>query len=408
MQRIGLTILFATCLFAVSAPGWAGTYRVVYTFTGSPDGGYPASPPSSIGGMLYGTTASGGAFGSGTIYSLDPATGTEQTLYGFTNGADGSTPEGGLTEVGGTLFATAQDGGDTAGSRFCGGTYYFGCGAIASLNVKTGALTVVYDFQGHDDGDAPIGNLILSGGVLYGTTFYGGDGGCKDNDLYEYGCGTIFSVDPATGAETVLYAFRNRGADGMNPTGALLKVGPLLYGLTTDGGAAGYGTIYAFDPVTRTEKTLHAFRGKGDGANPVGNLISVGGVLYGATNDGWSRNGNYGTVFSFNLKSGVARTLYAFTGGRDGEFPNGSLVQQDGTLYGTTSEGGAPGTGILFAINLYTGAETVLHRFGMDGDGGLPESGLTAAGGVLYGTTFEGGGIGCDGLGCGTVFSYQP
>jgi uncharacterized repeat protein (TIGR03803 family) len=410
MQRIGLTTLLVTCLFAVSAPGWAGTYKVIYAFTGSPnDGSYPASPPSYIGGLLYGATAAGGTDGAGTIYSLDPATGTEKTLYSFTNGTDGSTPGASLTQLGNELFATAQDGGGTTGSRYCGGSYYFGCGAITKLNLKTGVLTVVYDFQGHDDGDSPISSLSKLNGVLYGTTFYGGGGGCPSNQLEQYGCGTVYSIDPATGSESVLYAFKNNAGDGMNPAGGLIDADGVFYGSTSDGGTYGYGTIFSFDPLSGRETVLHNFRGRQDGANPIGNLTRVGGVLYGATNAGWVKNGNYGTIFSLCLSTGAVKTVYAFkTGAKGGEYPNGNLVEQDGTLYGTTSEGGAPGTGILFAVSLASGKETMLHRFGENGDGGFPSSGMTKVDGVFYGTTFEGGGTGCDGLGCGTVFSYQP
>jgi uncharacterized repeat protein (TIGR03803 family) len=56
--------------------------------------------------------------------------------------------------------------------------------------------------------------------------------------------------------------------------------------------------------------------------------------------------------------------------------------------------------------------ETVLHSFtGGNGasDGGLPVAGLIQdKKGNLYSTTFDGGGTGCGGYGCGTVFKVTP
>jgi uncharacterized repeat protein (TIGR03803 family) len=87
-------------------------------------------------------------------------------------------------------------------------------------------------------------------------------------------------------------------------------------------------------------------------------------------------------------------------------------------LYGTTTAGGANacisdlGCGTVFKLaanpdGTYT--ETVLHHFAGGNDGEYPFSGLIADGaGSLYGTTYYGGGNGCYGYGCGTVFEMTP
>jgi hypothetical protein len=57
------------------------------------------------------------------------------------------------------------------------------------------------------------------------------------------------------------------------------------------------------------------------------------------------------------------------------------------------------------------GTETVLYAFtGENGDGALPFFGglIHDKAGNLYDTTWQRGGTGCDGYGCGTVFKLAP
>jgi len=97
-------------------------------------------------------------------------------------------------------------------------------------------------------------------------------------------------------------------------------------------------------------------------------------------------------------------TLYSFSGATDGENPHGGVIYQGGSLYGTTGFGGTSQYGTVFKIDVATGAETVLHRFGGGADGANPFGGLLYFGGALYGTSWGGGGS-CD---CGTVFRMDP
>jgi uncharacterized repeat protein (TIGR03803 family) len=83
-------------------------------------------------------------------------------------------------------------------------------------------------------------------------------------------------------------------------------------------------------------------------------------------------------------------------------------------LYGTTWGGGATncGCGTVFAVTP-SGSETVLHRFEGGKDGAFPSAGLINVGGILYGTTYAGGGGNCPASrsfpgGCGTIFSIAP
>jgi uncharacterized repeat protein (TIGR03803 family) len=66
---------------------------------------------------------------------------------------------------------------------------------------------------------------------------------------------------------------------------------------------------------------------------------------------------------------------------------------------------------LFCASNVYAQTETVLHNFAGNGsDGSAPYAGVIFdSAGNLYGTTYGGGVLDCDGLsGCGTVFELKP
>jgi uncharacterized repeat protein (TIGR03803 family) len=302
----------------------------------------------------------------------------ERVLHSFNRGADGKYPKAGLVNVTGTLYGTTEVGGTHNG------------GAVFSVNLTTGVETLVYSFAGQPDGDFPLAGLIDVNGTLYGTTAYGGN---ADK-------GTVFSVNPTTGAETVLHSF-DSATDGKIPVASLIDVRGTLYGTTEYGGTVGAGTVFSLDVKTGTETVLHSFGGAPDGTYPVANLIKVKGTLYGTTEIGGT-NGS-GTVFSLDLKTGAEKVLYSFSGGTDGEYPEGSLIDVNGALYGTAGLGGAYNYGNVFSLNPTTGAETVLYSFGGGTDGVSPVAGLIDVKGTLYGTTEAGG---ADNY--GTVFSVNP
>ncbi len=80
-----------------------------------------------------------------------------------------------------------------------------------------------------------------------------------------------------------------------------------------------------------------ALKGTPDGEYPQATLVDVNGTLYGTTQGGGTNL--YGTVFSITT-SGSENVLYSFKGGKDGAFPWGGLAYVSGTLYGVTSQGG--------------------------------------------------------------------
>jgi uncharacterized repeat protein (TIGR03803 family) len=166
-------------------------------------------------------------------------------------------------------------------------------------------------------------------------------------------------------------------------------------------------------------KSLYSFKGgTTDGSSPRGGLTDLNGVLYGTTNQGGTGGCKFvvgcGTVFSIT-QSGRETMLYSFQGHpSDGSDPAPtSIIVHNGILYGTTVRGGSGGCkdlannvvgcGTVFSITA-AGQEKVLYNFQGGNDGAFSDA-LTVVNGVFYGTTQEGGGNGCGGAGCGTVFS---
>src|SRR5689334_17016872 len=101
----------AVCLAASSVH--AVTLTALVSFNGDNGWGPEADLIFSADGSLYGTTSGGGAIGYGTVFKLDPSTGTLTTLVSF-DGANGSGPLASL------LFGAD---GNLYGTTFRGGTY---------------------------------------------------------------------------------------------------------------------------------------------------------------------------------------------------------------------------------------------------------------------------------------------
>jgi uncharacterized repeat protein (TIGR03803 family) len=154
---------------------------------------------------------------------------------------------------------------------------------------------------------------------------------------------------------------------------------------------AGVASITLGGSAARAQSlsVLHTFTGTPDGLSPYAAMINVDGTLYGTTSEGGAAN--MGTVFTIT-PAGVESVIYSFQGGADGEAPMASLIKVGGMLYGTTSAGGAGDCGTVFNVTP-AGAEAVLYAFkcSAQNDGAYPRAGLLNVGGKLYGTTEYGG-----------------
>jgi uncharacterized repeat protein (TIGR03803 family) len=272
--------------------------KVLYKFTGSPDGSGPYGSFVEDGsGNAYGATSGGGSDLQGTVFEIDAA-GTESVLHSFAGppggGGDGSIPEGGvIRDAAGNLY----------GVTFQGGAY--GPGTVYEVD-SSGNETLLYSFSGSSDGGYPSSTLLLdSQGNLYGTTQNGGtSSGCGLG-----GCGAVFELSPQSGGgwtEKVLYDFCSLSgcADGEEPFEGPLAMDAAgnLYGTTYFGGTADHGVVFKLDTAGQ-ESVLHSFTGGADGALPVAGVILDSRIhLYGTTQEGGDLNcqpqfGGCGVVF---------------------------------------------------------------------------------------------------------------
>jgi uncharacterized repeat protein (TIGR03803 family) len=370
---------------AAQTPPRVGYFPVYHFGNGSEDGENPRAALINVNGTLYGTTAYGGTSDYGTVFYLTPS-GTEMRVYSFKGGsADGGRPEAPIVKAKGGFYGTTELGGAN------------GYGTVYVIT-PSGAETVLHSFGSTSaDGEGPLAGVVNVNGTLYGTTAQGGANGF----------GTVYAVTPS-GAETVLHSFGSTSGDGELPVAGLVNVKGTLYGTTAQGGANGYGTVYAITP-SGTETVLHSFGSSSqDGKNPLAGLIEVKGAFDGTTSSGGAHG--HGTVFALKL-SGAETVLYSFKGGsKDGAYPDAALLYFDGKLYGTTYAGGINKKKGTIFVTTTSGAESVLHKFsGGSQDGELPVAGLVNLNGTLYGTTVAGGGTGCyDSSGCGTAFALNP
>jgi len=261
-----------------------GTETVLYAFTGESDGRYPFDGLLERHGDLYGMTWQGGTANQyGVVFKVAPD-GTETVLHAFKGGKDGSNPR--FT----TLIA------DKAGALY-GATQQGGTGDWGTVFKLQGHHeTVLYSFQGGNDGAAPLDGLLEdAAGNFYGTTAEGGGtgAGCSNNS----GCGTVFKLAP-DGTETVLHSFQG-GNDGATPYASLLDAAGNFYGTTSSYGADDGGTVFKLAP-DGTETVLYSLNGGSDGANPFAGLVAdrtyQKGVVFGTAYGGGA--GQYGTIFS--------------------------------------------------------------------------------------------------------------
>jgi uncharacterized repeat protein (TIGR03803 family) len=329
-------------------------------------------------GNFYFTSTAGGLDNIGTVSRMTPA-GVVTTLHSFIRTNDmGNTPFAGVIQASdGNLYGTTYFGGD-------------GGGSVYRLTLGGTFTTLKLFGTAKEDEFFPYAGLFqASDGNLYGTTLRGGL-----NDK-----GTVFRIT-LDGTFTRLHDFN--GDDGENPEGELIQ-GPdgNLYGTTLQGGTGGRGTIYRMTMAgvltsLYSFPSLSAFSTAGiaineTGANPRSALFhAADGNFYGTTYQGGP--GGYGTVYRIT-PAGALTTFHAFTGPSFGSGYPLSAVTQDaaGNFYGTTERGGGMNRGTAYRLSS-TGQFSLLHGFTNSAvDGSVPYVSLLPFNGELYGATFSDG-----------------
>jgi uncharacterized repeat protein (TIGR03803 family) len=277
------------------------------------------------------------------------------------------------------------------GTTETGGAQPVGMGGGTIFRIKpNGTFQLLHQFN-NIEGAQPYGELLRATfngrPVMYGTTSMGG-----------IGFGTVFMFDLSTNQVVASYALQG-GVNGGHPLDGVTEYNGMLFGTTPGSGALDGGVLFKIDPALGTMTKLFDFGGgMATGQNPSSRLLVVNNMMYGTTsNEGI---GGAGVVYSFDPATGVVAVACSFSGGADGGVPNGDLVQRSGKLYGTTQVGGSAGGGTVFKCDPVTHSHVSLHDIGSaPGEGSSPASGLILSGGLLYGTTTSNP---------GTIFSETP
>lgn len=401
-----------------------GTLTFLATFTGSSGslpGMFPASRLIDGGdGNLYGITTQGGTGNNGVIFrvSIDGSVATIAHVSSFGSGRE---VVGGLS-LGddGMLYGTTSDGGN------------FSRGTLFRVSL-TGTGETIHHFL---NGIRPLTTLVKNNeGILFGTCSWSNSvyqvnldgmvsqfksltgGGIRypDGDLTirpdgslmavcaeggVSGVGGIYVLPPNGDPEFVHEFVNHENFGGERPVGGLAShPNGMLFGTTYEGGKNGAGTLYRIDPFGQLE-TLISFdhRGVDDrGAHPSADLmVASNGTIWGTTEEGGVTGD--GTVFSMTADGDLTSHVDFSDNGESfrGGSPMGRLVEDinDGSIYGVTWRGATNSSGTVFRLTS-GGDFSTLVEFqspGLEGDGRNPIAGMVfGSDGRLYGTTHNGG-----------------
>lgn len=209
----------------------SGNYSVLHSFAAW-DGLNLFYAPLTMdaAGNLYGVAAYGGSSGSGSVFKLNPTTGTLTVLYGFTLQQDGGFPSGSVAlDSAGNIYGETYEGGNLGN--------LYGPGVVFKIE-PTGRYSLLESFPGTGNGGSYDGGMIIDqSGNLYGTTSWDG----TDH------CGSVFEI-PSSGHPTTLHNF-TCGADGGGVWAPVMEdAAGNLYGTAETGGSTGGGVVFELSP----------------------------------------------------------------------------------------------------------------------------------------------------------------
>ncbi len=207
--------------------------------------------------VLYGATQSGGAHGSGTVFSFNAVSRVYQVLHTF-----GAKPRNAVNSVNLNGAVPCQqlayDGRDIFGETCMGGK--FGGGVLFRLNPRSLKYRVLHSFHSYSSRTEQ-GILLQSvvfqpRGRIVGFIAAGG----------KFGTGLIYSIQKDGSAYHVIHTFQSRkervrNPDGMYPVGLVNTTNDGLIGITNSGGKSGMGTVFEVRPNGTGFKALYCAAG---------------------------------------------------------------------------------------------------------------------------------------------------
>ena len=316
-------------LFKLDTNG--GVFTTIYSFTDLSDNGNQPNNLLVTSNAIYGT-ALGGSNYLGMIFKVNTNGSSFRSLYSFAAAPDGNYPQAGLILSGATLYGTANNGGANSG------------GTIFKINTDGTGYMTLHGFTNTPDGFGPRSELVLSGGTIFGTTESGGSSGG----------GTVFGLNTNGSGYTILHSFTNN-PDGYNPNGGLVVSSGILYGTTMKGGSGTNGTVFAMNTDGSGFRVLHNFTyslvaTNADGKTPKATLSFNNGYLYGTTISGGIGAG--GTIFLLNTNGTAFNVLRHFTNNAaTGSDLESGALRLGNSVWGTTYLGGS-GFGVLYSMTM--------------------------------------------------------
>jgi uncharacterized repeat protein (TIGR03803 family) len=263
---------------------WSATTTSGPTTTATnADGALPNGGLAMLGANLYGTAREGGRGGSGVVFRIDTIGSDFDVLHSFAAvswggssyiNADGANPNGRLAFCGSNLFGTTEYGGA------------FGWGTVFRIDCAGTNFVVLKHFQ-YEEGYESAAGLLLSGSMLYGSTYQDRGGSPQ---------GTVYRIDTDGGRFDILKQFQ--GDDGASPAGELALAGSTIFGTTERGGLYDSGVVFQLKTNGNNFAVLAHFDGT-NGANPNRALVCGEGSLYGVCGNGGNMNG--GVLFQLSL-----------------------------------------------------------------------------------------------------------
>jgi uncharacterized repeat protein (TIGR03803 family) len=410
------TFVLVSLFALLAAYAYAATQPVVlYTFacTGNPAsrggpcpaGGRPDALIQGSDGNVYGTAQVSmegtSSPNGGTVFSLSP-TGTFKLLHTFTLGPNKNYPNGNLPGFivegsDGKLYGTTLFGGVGGCNGYCG------FGVLYRINTDGTGFQIIHKFCSQTNCADGNGGQMIKGtdGNLYGASMEGGTGSCNS---YYGTCGGIFRVIPSTGSYEMFFNF-NTGA-GINPSGLTLAPDGTFYGL--DDGTGGTLNLFHYTPATNqaTAVAVHFPSFNGLPSHPAGQLtFGANGNLYGL----YIIYATSGEGLFEVQPDGSNLTLFPFyTTQAGGGAPQDMILGTDGSLW-VDNYNGIGGYGSMVKLSPSTGQlmQTVAPFGANKTVGAYPGSIFQDSKGIFWGTTGQYGVVPQGHFADGTVFSLN-